>query len=377
MRLDPSICYIFRTIAELFGNDTAKNIFVMATCCDAIYNHQGKIEKPPVIKLFKKAEIPYKAYFSFNNKHICKQPETSGRMFSREQDDWETSTISFDHFFDEVNKASPVKLELSIEIVQKRRNITHAQLPEFARKLKDGIHAIDEHKENLRVIKKEIENPGKDFTYEVEIERMVMEDIEKPGIFCNRCKNCDKVCHYPCDIKEDSALYWCDTMSWFNWRLSYECTVCPKNCFWKDHIRDKKRAVRRTCKETRTSEDLKQKYLKEKGESRDNLIKLIEYEMVSTYADMLKALEDMQGCIDFINNNCLSKHHTTLEKYLNGIIEDEKKNEEDGFLKRSKVLKNLIKNMKETHKRKTNIFDTFEQATEEDKLKQAKECYMD
>ena len=105
----------------------------MATCCDAIYNHQGKIEKPPVIKLFKKAEIPYKAYFSFNNKHICKQPETSGRMFSREQDDWETSTISFDHFFDEANKASSVKLELSIEIVQKC-NITHAQLPEFVRR---------------------------------------------------------------------------------------------------------------------------------------------------------------------------------------------------------------------------------------------------
>ena len=118
VRLDPSICYIFRTIAELFGNDTAKNIFVMATCCDAIYD-EGKIEKPPVLKLFKKAKIPYKDGFSFNNKHIYKQPETSGKKLSREKDDWETSTISFERFFGEVNKASPVKLELSIEIVQK------------------------------------------------------------------------------------------------------------------------------------------------------------------------------------------------------------------------------------------------------------------
>ena len=37
VRFDPSTCYIFQTIAELFGNDTAKNIFVMATCCDTTY----------------------------------------------------------------------------------------------------------------------------------------------------------------------------------------------------------------------------------------------------------------------------------------------------------------------------------------------------
>ena len=299
-------------------------------------------------------------------------------MFSREQDDWETSTISFNYFFDEVNKASPVKLELSIEIVQKRHNITYVQLPEFVRRLKDSIHIIDEHKENLRRIQKEIEgNPGEDFTIEVEIEKTIMKDFQKPGIFCTKCKNCDKVCHYPCDIKKDSDLWWCDTMSWFNWHLKCYCILCPEKCSWKDHIRDTKRPVRRTCREKRTLDDLKQKYLKEKGESRDNLIKLIEYEMVSTYEVMLKALEDMQACIDFINKNCLSKHHTTLEKYMNGIIEDEKKREEDGFLKRTKVLKTLIKNMKETHERKTNIFDTFQQATKEDKLKQAKQCCMD
>ena len=117
--------------------------------------------------------------------------------------------------------------------------------------------------------------------------------------------------------------------------------------------------------------------MKDKEDSRDNLIKLIEYEMVSTYEAMLKDLENMQGCIDFINNNCLSKYHTTLVKYLDDIIEDEKKNEEDGFPKRTRVLKNLIKSVKETHERKTNIFDTFKQATKEDKLQQAKQCYMD
>ena len=250
VRLEPSTCYIFRTIAELFGNDTAKNIFVMATCCDAIYI-KGKIERPPALKTFKKEKIPYKAYFSFNNKDIYKQPETSEKVLLMQQSFWETSTTSFDRFFDEVSKISPVKLELSIEIVQKRRNITHAQLPEFVRRLKDSIHTVDEHKENLRVIKREIENPGEDFTIEVEIERIEMEDIKEPGIFSIKCKNCDKLCHYPCDIKKDSDLWWCDTMSWFNKQLKCYCILCPNKCSWKDHIRDTKRPVRKTHKETR------------------------------------------------------------------------------------------------------------------------------
>ena len=122
----------------------------------------------------------------------------------------------------------------------------HAQLPDFVRRLKNAIHSIDEHKENFKGMK--------DITFEVTIEKEVLEDIKEPGIFCTKCK---KVCHDPCDIKEDKDLWWCDTMSWFNWQFRIYCTVCPEQCSWEDHIRDKKRLVRRTVTETRTNEDLK------------------------------------------------------------------------------------------------------------------------
>ena len=117
--------------------------------------------------------------------------------------------------------------------------------------------------------------------------------------------------------------------------------------------------------------------MKDKSDSRDNLAKLIEYEMVSAYDDMIKDLEGIQECIDYINKNSLSKKLLTLKSYISDIIKDEKKNEEDGYLKRIKVLKNLIESMKGTNEQKTNIFQAFKQASKENRLQQAKECYKD
>ena len=379
VRLDAHVRYVFQETSQLFGSDTESNIFVMATCCDATYDEENKIERAPVLKLFKKAKIPFKEdqCFSFNNKNIYKKPEISGRIFDREQDDWKTSAISFDCFFEALQKTRPVSLVLTTDIMETRHQIIHVKLPMFIRQLKDQIHLLDEHKENLKVIEKEIENPTQDFTYEVEIERIIQEDIIKPGIFCTKCKKCDKVCHDPCDIRTDDGLHWCDTMSWFNWQFRIYCTACPKQCSYKDHIRDTKRPVRRTVRETRTLEDLKVKYVKEKSDSRDNLVKLIEYEMITAYNDMLKHLEGIQECTDYINKNCLSKKPVTLESYINDTINDETHNQEDGYLKRIKVLKNLMISMQGANKQKINIFQAFKQASTEDKLQQAKQCYKD
>ena len=266
--------------------------------------------------------------------------------------------------------------------MEKRHYILHVQLPNFITQLRDNIHSIYEHKENLKGIEKEIENPTKDFTYEVEIEKIIQVDIKESGIFCVKCKICynpdkESVCHYPCDIPKNDDLWWCDAMSWWTWQLRAYCKMCPKSCRYTDHILDKKRPVRRTVKEKRTLEDLKAKYFKEKGDSRDNLVKLIEYEMVSAYDDMLKDLEGIQECIDFINDKCLSKKAVTLERYVDDIIKRERENEEDGYLKRIKVLKNLIAITKETNKQKLNVFEAFKQASREDKLQQAQRCFKD
>ena len=129
------------------------------------------------------------------------------------------------------------------------------------RKLKNSIHVIDDHKENLKGIEMELRNPGEDFTYVVNIETIRMVDIEEPGVFSTVCKKCDRVCHDPCTIKEDSDLWWCDTISWFNLKFSFYCVVCQDECSWKHHTCRKQRSVRSTVQKVRTSQDLKEKYL--------------------------------------------------------------------------------------------------------------------
>ena len=102
-------------------------------------------------------------------------------------------------------------------------------------------------------------------------------------------------------------------------------------------------------------------------------MKSYETDMVPAYSDLLKDLEGIQECIDFINNKCLGQVLTTLDKYLVEIIKEENI-KEDGYQKRRSVLENIITNM-----RKINIFEAFRQASDDGKLQQAnlKECYKD
>ena len=363
-RLTDYHSYVFATIANVFGNDVEGNIFIMTTFCDGTYSNNKFIKPAPTLEAIMAADIPFKASFPFNNKDIYTKPGDEIDSLH-----WKTSRISFELFFECLDQTIPVSLQLSRDILEKQHNIIHAQLPNFVRKLKDSIHTIDEHKENLKGIEMELKNPGKDFTYEVKIEELVMEDIEEPNIFCTKCERCESICHYPCTLKKDCDLWWCHTMSWFNLRFEVYCTVCQ--CSWKNHKRVNKRPVRRTVKEIRTNEDLKQIYLNHKGDEKLGLMKSCENKMVSAYGDLLKDLRSIQECIDFINNKCLSKHLTTLEQYINDIIDKEKKFEEDGYLKRIKALRNLITYSKQANEKNMNEYEAFNQSSDEEKLQQA------
>ena len=358
---------VYDTIKKIFSYDVKDNIFIMTTFCTSSYDDNKQIQQAPVLQLLKNAGFPFKASFAFNNTDIFIKPSNAS-----DHDHWRTSMISFELFFDELNKITPVSTQLTKDVLQQVHIILHVKLPNFVRKLKNSIHLIDDHKENLKGIEMELRNPGEDFTYVANIETIRMVDIEEPGVFSTVCKKCDRVCHDPCTIKKDSDLWWCDTISWFNWKFSFYCVVCPDKCSWKDHTRRKQRPVRYTVQEFRTSQDLKEKYLRKKLDRKFDLMKSYETDMVSAYSDLLKDLEGIQECIDFVNDKCLGQVPTTLDKYLVEIIKKEENIKEDGYQKRRSVLENIITNM-----RKINIFKAFRQASDDSKLQQAKECYKD
>ena len=361
--------HVLETMTKIFSKNVEENIYIIATICDDTYDRHEHIKDAPALKSIKAAGIPFKKCFPFNNKDIYNKPQNQ-----TDSQYWETSATSFKLFFEELDKTIPISIQLSKKILQERHTILHAKLPDFVRKLKISIHVIDEHKENLRAIEMKLKNPDKNFTHVTKMEKEVMEDIKEQGVFCTKCVKCNKVCHDPCDISADGELYWCDTISWFNWDFRIYCTVCPEKCSWRDHKRYKQRPVRRTTHVTVDNESLKQKYLKEKSDEKMDMVKSCEDEMVSAYGDLLKDLKSIQDCLDFINNECLSKVPNTLEQYLNDIIEKETKAscKEDGYLKRINFLVHLITNIK-----KGNTYEKFKEASNKNKLQQAKRCFQE
>ena len=378
-RLTSYLSYILYKVVMIFGVNVYENFFVMATFCDSVYDKNNCIKPAPTLITFQAADIPFKNSFPFNNKDIFMEPvDKSHKTLNYSY--WKTSSISFALFFHELDQTLPVSLTTSRDILIKQHNILHAQLPDFVRKLKNSVHMIDECLEDLNAIKSDIENsmnPG--FTYKVTVEKEVMEDIDEPDVYCSRCEKCDRVCHYPCTIGKDGNLWWCKTISWFNLQFRMHCIVCEDKCSWKDHKCYKQRPVRRTVEEVRTNDYLKQKYLSEPGDTSGDLRKSCEEKMVSVYGALLKDLESIQQCIDFISNKCLSKvsttpekniSNTTLEKYISDIIQKEREDREDGFIKRITVLENLITSMK-----KADIYEDFKKASNEEKVQLAKQCF--
>lgn len=363
--------YVFKNVTNIFGKDVGPNIFVMATSCDDTYDEHYKIQPAPVLEQFKALEIPFQKSFPFNNKDIYKEP-VEGKKLTTCIEQWETSTISFKFFFEELDRIIPVSLKLTREVLQRQHNIIHVKLPNFVRKLKQSIHIIDRNKELLKKLEIFKELPEYlDFTVSVEVQKEAMVNITEPGIFCIKCKNCpDVVCHYPCDIPSDKPIKKCSMMS-TKWFTKDVCIACPKKCPWIDHERLSKRPGFITVTEKHTKEDLKTKYLghlKSQEAKLEQVVKGCENDMVSTYGDLLKDLKDTQEDIEFLNKECLSKDPTSLEEKISNIIENELTNQEDGYEKRIIVLQNLNASMKD-------IFKNFEDASNEDKIKLATKIF--
>ena len=111
-RLTPSQEYIFNTVLSIFGKDIVDNIFIMATFADG--------GEPEVLEAVRKAGIPYKVSFQFNNIAIY----TSNK--SRDNFDhgfWQMSCQGFDDFFSHLTLVEAKSLALTREVLEKHRQL--------------------------------------------------------------------------------------------------------------------------------------------------------------------------------------------------------------------------------------------------------------
>ena len=90
-RLTPTQKYIFDSILSIFGNDVAKNIFMMITFADG--------QRPPILEAIKEANIPGggEMFFKFNNSALFAENKDSSE-WSFDEMFWKMGLSSFGKF---------------------------------------------------------------------------------------------------------------------------------------------------------------------------------------------------------------------------------------------------------------------------------------
>ena len=223
----------------------------MVPFCDDVYEGTRTVsEQPELLESFKEEKIPFKDFYVFNNKRILIHPVNVNSVNIQVQNGyWETGSHSFKLFFKNLEVSDAISLALTKEILHKKRYIVNLKLPFLIRELRNNIHEVERLEKDRQSIDKLIKNPDEsNFTEEVEVTKREMVDIQEPNCFSTWCNNCKVVCHYPCDIHEGNLIqkssWWCSAMTWFNRQFSVHCTVCPKECPWRDHKQRKNKYLK-------------------------------------------------------------------------------------------------------------------------------------
>ena len=256
-RLTHTQRYVFDSILSTFGKDIADNIFMMLTFADA--------KKPPVVEAIKAANIPYGKYFKFNNSALY--PTAIEDAEEEEESDfnklfWEMGQKSFKNFFTNFDKVNPKSLQLTNEVLLERERL-ETNVNGLQPQINEGLAKMEEMRKEQKILEEheaDIES-NKEFTRTITVPKQRKEDLYKE--YVTNCLTCNRTCHYPCGIPNDSDKYSCAAMDGGG-ESSAKCTVCPNKCSWDRHVNNPYRFELYDAEEVVTLDKLKQKYFKAK-----------------------------------------------------------------------------------------------------------------
>jgi len=361
-RLTETQKYIFQSVVKTFGKDVQENIFIFATFCDDPLVAEGSATAPNVVQALNAASIPYQKVFEFNNINLY----TKARNLAL-NGIWDMSKKSFESLFLELNQITAISLNLTKELLGKKEHVLTVQLPQLIQKIHKGteqMHVLRQEKRVIEAHEADI-NENKEFSYTVEEIETQLQEIVAPNVYATRCRKCNKECHFPCTIAPDGSLRWCKVMSWVNIRFEVYCTICQ--CSWEEHESSNQVLVKVPVKRKHTKDDLKKKYEVAVSSKITHaaMVDICKKKVTDIYADLLKDFEEVQNCIDFINENALSTSPISLEDYVNDLIEREEENKQDGYEEQIKCYKKLLKIKMEKRD------ERFKTASQAEKTKEA------
>ena len=328
-RLTPTQNYIFHSILSIFGSDVANNIFMMVTFADG--------QHPPVMTAIKEADIPCKDFYKFNNSALF----ANNAAKVDEDDDnfdamfWKMGFVSFKKFFVEFAKRKSVSLTLTEEVLRERKQL-EVTVQELQKQINAGVSKLEELRQEEVVLQQreaEIES-NKAFTYQVEVTKQRKVNLNR-GVYVTNCLTCNYTCHENCAYADDQDKHKCWAMD--NGGVSSaKCRICPGSCSWRDHVNNPYYFELYQDFETRTSNDLKQKfYVAMEGKNKvQGMMGQIDRFLKKVETSVMGMINEVQRASARLEKIALKPNPLTQVEHLNLLIESERQQAKPGHLQR-------------------------------------------
>ena len=245
-RLTHTQKYVFDSVLSVFGKDIANNIFIMSTFADG--------NEPAVKGAIKEAKIPYCNFLKFNNESLfANNNDQFNGLF------WQMAYQSFCDFFTHFTRTETVSLQLTRAVLKERQSL-ESIVAGLQKRIKNGIAKIDELNQEEQVLREHEADilKNQDFTYKVSIAKHKRVDISGQGWYVTNCQKCNFTCHKSCAYADDGDKHKCSAMDGNGTNAC--CKVCPGNCHWRQHHNNSYYFEPYEEEETRTSNDLKQRF---------------------------------------------------------------------------------------------------------------------
>lgn len=334
-RLDHAQRYIFDSVLKMFGKDIVDNIIIVATFADA--------GDPQVLHAIKEDQIPDKNICKFNNSALFAPVGGIGGQLN--QFFWDIGTENYRLFFNAVQQLQPRSLLLTKQVLDERKKL-QATIDGLCTVVREGVAKMNEIEEEIRIIdqyRREIE-ANRNFTTRVKIQKSKKIDLT-PGQYVTNCQVCNMTCHFPCYIPRDEDKSGCAAM-----RNGY-CTVCPQKCAWDIHHNMQWRWELYEVEESRTLQELKDKYgdASSKKQTREKMLASAEQQYIDIWDRTERQVESARNCLNLLRQIAARAAPLSEVDYIELQIEGEKSRAQLGWqqrvgflnetLERSKLLK--------------------------------------
>ncbi|XP_051989280.1 uncharacterized protein LOC127648630 [Xyrauchen texanus] len=337
-RLSINQKYIFDSILSIFGKDIAENIMILVTFAD------GK--EIPVLEAIKAADLPCQknkkgqpTHFKFNNSSVyadkkVDEPTTSDNDSDDDDDDndqklseivWTSTFRQMKAFFKALGSIESKDLTLTIKVLEERERLEKA-MASLTPQITAGLSKLSEIKKFKQCLDNDNENMAQNEDFEQDVE--VMKANRTPvNSFTMNCNTCFFTCHSNCFLPENDSVSTCAVM-----HAGY-CIVCPGNCPYSVHIREKVMWTYETVIERKTIKELKDNFMKAKGKFMDSkqMIDALEQELHGIQDKLMKLIKMSSDCLRRLDKIALKPKSLSTAEYLEILIKTEKEEKSTGF----------------------------------------------